>query len=116
MKRAYATVELYNNGLKVDYVYITITDNYKAVDSYEIADELVDEFDELKNDFDKAIVKVEDYETLYTTLTLTRTIECDNLEKLAEELEDFSYSIVQYNEKIERSIEFEADNYGLTIE
>ena len=113
-KRVYANVDLIVNEMVVKSILITIIDNYKVVDMYDIDYEIADELDGQEVHFDKCKVQVENISTCYTEMDFSQTFSTNRMD-IAEDLEEFAYRLIQYNDRIERFIEEEADNYGLTI-
>ena len=114
-KRVYAYVDLIDNEAIVKSIMVKIIEDYKVVDMYDIDDDIVDELDGQEIQFDKCKVKVENISTCYTEMDFSQTFSTSRM-YIAEELEVFAYRLVQYNERIERFIEMEADDYDLTIE
>lgn len=117
-KRVYAYVDLIDNEAVVKSIMVKIIENYKVCDmnyiNYDIKYEL-DEIDEQDIHFNKCKVKVEDISTCYTEMNFSQTFSTCR-EDIVEKLEEFAYRLAEYTDRIERFIEYEADNYGLTIE
>lgn len=108
-------VSLINDKTIVKTFLVLLIDKYKAVDMYDIDDDIEDALDGQEIDFDKCKVVVEDINTCYTEMSFSQTFSTSRM-YIAEELEGFAWRVVQYNERIERFIEEEADDYDLTIE
>ena len=113
-KRVYAYVDLIDNDVVVKSIMVKIIEGYKVVDMDDIEDDIVDELDEQEVHFNKCKVQVESISTCYTEMDFSQTFSTNRTD-IAENLEEFAYRLIQCNDRIERSIEEEADNYGLTI-
>lgn len=114
-KRVYAYVDLIDNEAVVKSIMVKIIEDYKVLDMYDIDDDIQDELDGQVVRFDKCKVRVENINTCYTEMDFSQTFSTRRMD-IAENLEEFAYRLVQYNDRIERFIEEEADDYGLTIE
>lgn len=114
-KRVYAYVDLIDNEVVVKSIMVKIIEDYKVVDMDYIEDDIVDELDGQEIQFDKCKVQVENISTCYTEMDFSQIFSTCRTD-IAEELEGFACRLMEYTNRIERFIEYEADNYGLTIE
>lgn len=126
-KTVYGHVDFLTNDKTVKSILVILVENYKAIDMYDIVDDIVDELDGQNIYFNKCKVQVENINTCYTEMDFSETFLIgiplsetentqDTIRDVAEHLEDFAHRLVQYTDRIERFIEKEADDYGLTIE